>query len=192
MICSQQCQGKLFLGCGCPSDPTAPRCFLTLGFVCTNSSRGEEDAENKKQRQESKSQLGMASPAVPGGDLPELVLAEVHGGHGMGAHGIKHGLGDLSSLLVTGTGVTPINHCPLINRAFPPSFGEDKEQDTGKSCRKLPALPHVHSVTTQDFFPPSQGITEQTFPYHKRFWDSVKNIKTFKGTKSTCWDPALQ
>lgn len=47
--------------------------------------------------------MGKASPAVPGGDLPELVLAEVDGGHGVGAHGVEHGVGDLGSLLVTGT-----------------------------------------------------------------------------------------
>lgn len=78
-----------------------------------------------KQRQKSKSHLGMPFPAVPWGDLPELVLAEVHGGHGIGAHGVEHGGGDLGGLLVTGTGVTPINHCLLINRAFPPSFREN-------------------------------------------------------------------
>lgn len=67
----------------------------------------------------------MAFPAVPRGDLPELVLAEVHSGHRVGAHGVKHGGRDLGSLLVTGTGGTPINHWLLINRAFPPPFGED-------------------------------------------------------------------
>lgn len=96
-----------------------------------NSSGGEEDAENRKAKAGEQIPVGNGLASIPGGDLPELVLAEVHGGHGVGAHGIEHGLGDLGSLLVTGTGVTSINHGLLINRAFPPSFREDKEKDTG-------------------------------------------------------------
>lgn len=137
-----------------PTAPPAHECLPTLGSACTNSAGGE-------QRQRSKSQLGIAFPFLPWGDLPELVLAEVHGGHGVGAHGIEHGLRDLGSLLVTGTGVTPISHCLLINRALPPSSREDEEQNTGNSCRKPPALPHAQHVTKQDFFPfpnPSRSI----------------------------------